>query len=101
MATQNQDNDAIITALTNRVKELEADNSEFRSLRDQMKQLKAELVSSKEMNKSMQKVCAHMTRMATDGSKKPRKGIATVIELAEKSVRGCLQEHATFVAETV
>ena len=101
MATQNQDKDAIISALTKRVKDLEADNDECKSLRDKIKRMKAELVSSKEMNKSMQKVCAYMTRVATDGTKQRGKGIAGVMELAEKSVRGCLQEHAIFVSETV
>ena len=42
-----------------------------------------------------------MTRTATDGTKKRGKGLAGVYELAEKSVRGCLQEHALFVTEQV
>ena len=101
MAEYNQDKDAIISALTKRVQDLEADNDLCGELRDEVKRMKAELVSSKEMIKSMQKVCAFMTRQATDGTKKRNKGIAGVMELAEKSVRGCLQEHALFVSETV
>ena len=42
-----------------------------------------------------------MTRAATDGSRKRGKGMAEVIELAEQSVRSCLQEHADFVSEKI
>ena len=42
-----------------------------------------------------------MTRVATDESRKRGKGMAGVIELAEQSVRYCLQEHAVFVSEKV
>ena len=68
--TLDQDSDAIISALTKRVKELETENNRLKSLREteneEVKQLKAELATSKEMMKSMQKVCADMTRAATN-----------------------------------
>ena len=67
--TLDQDSDAIISALTKRVKELETENNRLKSLREteneEVKQLKAELATSKEMMKSMQKVCAYMTRAVT------------------------------------
>ena len=66
-----------------------------------MKKLKEELKSSKETNRQMQRVCGYMTRVATDGTKKRGKGLTGVYDLAEQSVKGCLYQHAVFVAERV
>ena len=87
------------------MKELEAKNKELTLLdqisKEDVTSLKLELASAERMNRSMQKVCAHMARVATDGTKKRGKGLTGVMELAEKSMRPCLQEHANFVTEKV
>ena len=95
MSAQNAAQNAAtnIQVLTAKVEELEAKNAELLPLKEEMKKLKDELKSSKEMNNQMQMVCAYMTRVATDGTKKRGKGLAGVYELAEKSVQGCLQAN--------
>ena len=69
--------------------------------RKKIAKLETEVKTTKQMGKSMQKVCSYMTRVATDGSRKRGKGMTGVTELAEQSVRSCLQEHAVFVQEEI
>ena len=73
----------------------------FPILREEIKKLKTECTGAKDPNKNLQRMCAYMTRSATDATKRRGKGLTGVYELAEKSLRGCLMEHAMFVAEEV
>ena len=63
--------------------------------------LETEVKSTEQMGKNMQKVCAYMTRVATDGSRKRGKDVAGVMKLAEQSVRSFLQENDVFVSDKV
>ena len=90
-----------IEALTKKVEELQAKNDELIQVEEDMKKVQEELKHWKTATRQMQRVCGYMTRVATDGTKKRGKGLTGVYQLAEQSVKGCLYQHAVFVAERV
>ena len=73
----------------------------IREPRKKIAKLETEVKSTKQIGKAMQKVYAYMTRVATDGSRKRGNDMAGVMDLAEQSVRPCLQEHAVFESEKI
>ena len=82
-------------------KRLNQQPSYLSELKVRIVELETEVKNAKHIGKSMHTVCAYMARTATDGSRKRGKGMAGVMELAEQSVRSCLQEHAVFVSEKI
>ena len=64
--------------------------------RKKIAKLETKVKTTKQIGKSMQKVCVYMTRVATDGRRKRGKGTTGVMELAEQPLR-----HAVFVQEKI
>ena len=68
MTTQNTA--VTIEVLTQKEQELEDANAEIPLLGEEIKKLKTECIGAKDANKNLQRMCAYMTRSATDATKR-------------------------------